>query len=296
MYRIYGIPSRYAVGFRVTPDLFEEQEDGRYKAVLTDEQAHAWAEIYFDGEGWLPVETTPAAGTQSAGMDGENGDYMPDTEAAAGASGAENGIGREDESNQGNQDVPDQAEYGEEPGKEESADETENRKKDGDDGQKEQPGGSTNENRKHNVPERIRTFFIRMAPVFAVAAGIIFVWLMISLRRYIILRRQEKYGAGQIMVRMLEVLGMTGEIRDCDPIDPMGADFPERLSGMVPAITKMEAGQIQRAALQESFGNEALSGMQGREARRVYKKACSYVYGGLPWYKKIYFRYGKVYR
>lgn len=296
MYRIYGIPSRYAVGFRVTPDLFEEQEDGRYKAVLTDEQAHAWAEIYFDGEGWLPVETTPAAGTQSAGMDGENGDYMPDTEAAAGASGAENGTGREDESNQGNQDVPDQAEYGEEPGKEESADETENRKKDGDDGQKEQPGGSTNENRKHNVPERIRIFFIRMAPVFAVAAGIIFVWLMISLRRYIILRRQEKYGAGQIMVRMLEVLGMTGEIKDCDPIDPMGADFPERLSGMVPAITKMEAGQIQRAALQESFGNEALSGMQGREARRVYKKACSYVYGGLPWYKKIYFRYGKVYR
>ena len=89
---------------------------------------------------------------------------------------------------------------------------------------------------------------------------------------------------------------MTGEIKDCDPIDPMGADFPERLSGMVPAITKMEAGQIQRAALQESFGNEALSGMQGREARRVYKKACSYVYGGLPWYKKIYFRYGKVYR
>ena len=100
---------------------YEEQEDGRYKAVLTDEQAHAWAEIYFDGEGWLPVETTPAAGTQSAGMDGENGDYMPDTEAAAGASGAENGTGREDESNQGNQDVPDQAEYGEEPGKEESA-------------------------------------------------------------------------------------------------------------------------------------------------------------------------------
>ena len=86
---------------------------------------------------------------------------------------------------------------------------------------------------------------------------------------------------------------MTGEIKDCDP---MGADFPERLSGMVLAITKMEAGQIQRAALQESFGNEALSGMQGREARRVYKKACSYVYGGLPWYKKIYFRYGKVYR
>ena len=80
---------------------------------------------------------------------------------------------------------------------------------------KEQPGGSTNENRKHNVPERIRIFFIRMAPVFAVAAGIIFVWLMISLRRYIILRRQEKYGAGQIMVRMLEVLGMTGEIKDC---------------------------------------------------------------------------------
>lgn len=170
MYRIYGIPSRYAVGFRVTPDLFEEQEDGRYKAVLTDEQAHAWAEIYFDGEGWLPVETTRSRDTVCWEDWGKRRLYAG-TEAAAGASGAEMGTGREDKSNQGNQDVPGQAEYGEEPGKEESADETENRKKDGDDGQKEQPGGSTNENRKHNVPERIRTFFIRMAPVFAVAAG-----------------------------------------------------------------------------------------------------------------------------
>ena len=79
-------------------------------------------------------------------------------------------------------------------------------------------------------------------------------------------------------------------------IEAMGAHFPESLSNAVPSVTKKEAGQIQRAALQESFGNEELSGMQGRDARRVYKKVCSAIYERLPWYKKIYFRYGKVYR
>ena len=131
-----------------------------------------------------------------------------------------------------------------------------------------------------------------MAPIFAAAAGIAFIWGMICLRRYAILRRQEKYGAGQIMVRMLEVLGMAWKMKDCDA---MGADFSEKLSHAVPSISREEAVQIQRAALQESFGNEEISKMQGRETRSVYKKACSYVYKNLPWYKKMYFRYGKVY-
>ena len=61
MYRLYGIPARYAAGYAVSPDSFELQEDGGYTAVVTDEDAHAWPEIYLDGYGWTPVEVTPSA-------------------------------------------------------------------------------------------------------------------------------------------------------------------------------------------------------------------------------------------
>lgn len=255
-------------------------------------QAHAWAEIYLDGEGWIPVETTPAAGAQQAGNGLENGEYMPNAETAAEAAGTEYETSRENGAEQNDQAAPDEEEGRTEPGKEETADGTDNGQEDENSAQKEQKDSGLDQNRRNKLLGSIRSFFVRMAPIFAAAAGIVFIWGMICLRRYAILRRQEKYGAGQIMVRMLEVLGMAGKMKDCDA---MGADFSEKLSHAVPSISRAEAVQIQRAALQESFGNEELSKMQGRETRRVYKKACSYVYKNLPWYKKIYFRYGKVY-
>lgn len=282
MFRSYGIPSRYAVGFRVTPDLFEQQEDGRYRAVVTDEQAHAWAEIYSGGEGWIPVETTPAAGELPAGAGAESEENMPNAETAAGTAGEEDETGQEPETEQEDPNVPNEMTGQEQAGNMEDADETKADQKDGSSGKSGQSGQGN-----------VRSFFLRMAPVFAVIGLIVFVWGSILLRRYLILCRQEKYGTGQIMVRMLEVLGLAGEMKECDA---MGADFPESLSNAVPSVTKKEAGQIQRAALQESFGKEELSGMQGRDARRVYKKVCAAVYERLPWYKKIYFRYGKVYR
>jgi len=59
--RYLGIPARYAAGYAVPPGDFERNGDGAYSAVVLDRQAHAWAEIYLDGIGWVPVEMTPGA-------------------------------------------------------------------------------------------------------------------------------------------------------------------------------------------------------------------------------------------
>ena len=62
LYRMCGIPARYASGYAAAPSDFTLQEDGTYRAVLTDADAHAWAEICLPDTGWTPVEATPSGG------------------------------------------------------------------------------------------------------------------------------------------------------------------------------------------------------------------------------------------
>ena len=69
MYRLYGIPARYAAGYMVSPSDFEQQENGTYRALVTDENAHAWTEIFLEDYGWVPIETTPSSGNSEEGSE-----------------------------------------------------------------------------------------------------------------------------------------------------------------------------------------------------------------------------------
>lgn len=64
--RMNGIPARFVSGYIARPSEFEETEDGTYRAELDDSTAHAWAEVYVEGCGWLPAEMTPAYRQNSA--------------------------------------------------------------------------------------------------------------------------------------------------------------------------------------------------------------------------------------
>ncbi len=59
MYRMFGVPARYVTGYMIEPSDFERQRYGTYNAVLKDENAHAWVEIFLQNYGWTPVEMTP---------------------------------------------------------------------------------------------------------------------------------------------------------------------------------------------------------------------------------------------
>ena len=60
MLRMKGIPARYVAGYAVLPSAFKlRTKRVRYEAVVTGASAHAWAEAYVQGCGWIPVETTP---------------------------------------------------------------------------------------------------------------------------------------------------------------------------------------------------------------------------------------------
>ena len=59
MFRYYGIPARYVEGCLITPEDARSMKAGEWYD-LDDSHAHAWAEYYQDGVGWLPFEVTPA--------------------------------------------------------------------------------------------------------------------------------------------------------------------------------------------------------------------------------------------
>jgi len=56
LFRYYGIPARYVEGYLITPN---DVSSGQTVIDVPRSNAHAWAEIYVDGIGFVPVEVCP---------------------------------------------------------------------------------------------------------------------------------------------------------------------------------------------------------------------------------------------
>jgi transglutaminase-like putative cysteine protease len=92
MVRAADIPARVAFGFTRGGD----KRGNTY--TLTNRNAHAWTEVYFQGFGWVPFDATPAAGVVGAtrpayAPDNDRPDPLPSSTAASAAPGADNSAG-----------------------------------------------------------------------------------------------------------------------------------------------------------------------------------------------------------
>lgn len=74
--RLQKIPARFVSGYLVEPGLFQKTGNG-YQAVVTGGKAHAWAEYYVDGFGWVPFEATPGFVTVTSGIAAGITEYVP---------------------------------------------------------------------------------------------------------------------------------------------------------------------------------------------------------------------------
>ena len=60
--RAAGVPARYCEGFLINAETLDgvtPDSNGNYKIDVTDNESHAWVEIFNRNYGWLPVEVTP---------------------------------------------------------------------------------------------------------------------------------------------------------------------------------------------------------------------------------------------
>ena len=80
MLRALDIPARFTSGFVVT---VSDEDVGR-TVVVTDRNAHAWVEVYYEDVGWIPLEVTPSQpGTGIPSMLAHTAGQTPEDAAAA---------------------------------------------------------------------------------------------------------------------------------------------------------------------------------------------------------------------
>ncbi|MFP3895581.1 MAG: DUF4129 domain-containing transglutaminase family protein [Anaerolineales bacterium] len=75
MLRTLGVASRYASGYGMG---YYDYARGGW--VVTQKNAHAWAEVYFPGHGWIEFEPTPTQSTFSRAAGDAAAPELPDTE------------------------------------------------------------------------------------------------------------------------------------------------------------------------------------------------------------------------
>jgi transglutaminase-like putative cysteine protease len=88
MARTLGLPSRIVLGF--TPGDVQAQSDGSDVIVVRERNAHAWVELWMDGQGWVRFDPTPRSdganqslSVTSVGFDPR--DYIPQPDEPDGA-------------------------------------------------------------------------------------------------------------------------------------------------------------------------------------------------------------------
>lgn len=84
MLRYLGVPARYVEGY-IIPDSSAELMTPGETYMATENNAHAWAEYYLDGVGFIPFEVTPGYDSLISGYDDRSGDNEQTAEETSGS-------------------------------------------------------------------------------------------------------------------------------------------------------------------------------------------------------------------
>ena len=258
MYRLYGIPARYASGYRVEPSDFVLQEDGTYRAEVTDQAAHAWVEILLEDYGWTPVEVTPST-------DGSSMVYYP---------GFDSVTLEQIRTEQG--------------WDQESAAIVQSLRA---------PGEETaSEEQQLNLP-RFEIDFEKYQNWFYVLGACLLYTLcllpfLLDYRRLRRLKKMKGEGCRKIYTRFLQMLHFCGCMKGWDGTEP---DFAKETVKQLSWMTEEEICKMQDIVSQAAFGPSQPQEEQETFVYQVYCKAAQGMIPSLKWHKRLIFCFFKAY-
>ena len=262
MYRLYGIPARYVSGYAVPPSAFRQTAEGSWRAEATDEQAHAWVEIFLEDYGWTPVEVTPSdSGVISASYPGfapeqldrllaERG-WNPDVPSLSGIPAQESG-----ESGTEAVRTPD----------------------------------------RETLRRRISAFLQEHRELLAAAAAcavytLLLLPVFLDYRRLRVRKRMEKEGCRQVFDRLLQMLRFCGYMTEYDGTQE---DFPEKLAAAC-ALPHADAVRLQQIVERAAYGAGSPEEAEEDFVRKMYLRAAEHLCQELSRAKKLVFRYIKAF-
>lgn len=278
MFRMYGVPARYATGLAVSESLFHEAEQGTvYTAQPTDRCAHAWVEIYQEEYGWIPVEVTPAG-------------------AVDGVSPAQQEILLTDPATENQPDQGEQAEATPAPETTESPETQTEQPEEQENSGTETGDGANDTDGTAGTPfwesQGFQTFLAAARRVAAGAGIFVLICLALWVRRAVLLAGRKKKDAAGIFEDLLTVLGKIGLPADSDWLED---DFAQKVCRR---FSWMEEDEFQAAldlALESTYGKKRASKRERRAVRQLYLKCCREAVRKMGRWEKFRFRVWDAY-
>lgn len=256
LYRLYGIPARYATGYIVSPSAFTQQADGSYSAVVTDESAHAWVEIFLKDYGWTPVEVTPSA-------DGYTVVSYPGFDTLR------------------------LHQIWQEHGWDVSVPSFSLKNK-----RDPSTGEQTPEDSPATVGSTVEPGALLLLPFMGLCYAVLLLPLYAVKRRTRRLQALNGWGCREVFCQLLEALRFGGILPECSGSEP---DFALQLAGSVPSVSREEAEALIDILNEAAFGPPKPDKEKDAFVRSVYRRAADEVYGRLSRRKKLAFKWIKVF-
>ena len=264
MYRLYGIPARYVTGYKVEPSDFKEQTySGSFQkivpqAVVTDESAHAWVEIFLEDYGWTPIEVTPASdGSTVATYPGFDGSKLNQIWEEKGwdvsipSLAAGNSSDLSEEKKEGNSDF------------------------------------LLNINMNWEKHRNLGLVLIT-----CLCYSILLLPLFLDYRRLQLQRKMDTWDCRAVFHRLMEALHFAGLLLEYTGSEP---DFAKQFAEVVPVISGEEAEKLAAIVSKAAFSPQKPDIKENEFVRYIYRCTVRSIYAELMRSKKIVFRFIKAF-
>ena len=295
LFRLYGIPARYVEGY-----LVRDLESGNGAQAIMDEAAHAWAEIYVKGVGWIPIEVTPGfidEADLADSNDGQDSTISSDQlENATNPAEPETQVEEPQATVEGIfETTPETTAENEQPS--EPAKPSEQNQPTAPNQQQSQSDPNNQNNTDNSKDDHF--FKLLMHVILIVLCCILFIALIIFgmiYQRKMRLKRQEQHLKGEPKEALLYALSRMDALCEAENLEKIStAADAAALQESFPTITQEKLMWLQDLLQELTFSNHAYGTELRDETAQLYRDMASDATARQSRLKRMWYRYGRCF-